>query len=147
MTISAKTKARLAREGILPGKPPKPPTSLWAKACKRQIYRTDLFGKRHLMEPGVVFFIEWIEKLGGTTSFSCEGHPRGFYIAFNGSYQLACRIAACGFLSVEVWADGQWRLAIGSEMHVAGAWTDENRRRVLSWAADSWQHAFEDVKE
>lgn|SRR5581483_4447915 len=32
------------------------------------------------LEPGVKFFVLMLERLGAQTLYSCEGHPRGFYV-------------------------------------------------------------------
>ena len=77
----------------------------WDTACKFDIYRTPPgFGnheKPMLMEAGVTFFILTLEHLGCTTHFSCEGHPLGFYVAFDASIETADRIQREGWFTVE----------------------------------------------
>jgi hypothetical protein len=74
----------------------------WDAARKFKLWRiSPLSGKAELMEPGVNFFILALESLGLTTFFSCEGHPTGFYVSFNGNTETADRIQKCGWFRVE----------------------------------------------
>jgi hypothetical protein len=95
----------------------------------------------------VKFFVLMLEQLGCTTTFSCEGHPGGFYITFVGLEQVARAIVACGYFNVEVErAPDTYRLSLqGNEL--AGVrngipWTNTDRERCLRGAADAWVAKF-----
>jgi hypothetical protein len=81
---------------------PKILNSQWDHACVQKVYRKDIFGQEHLLEPGVNYFVLKLEDLGARTLFSCEGHPRDFYILMEADYQLALVIARCGFFNVAI---------------------------------------------
>ncbi len=87
------------------------------------------------LERGVNYFVLTLEKMGCKTLWSCEGHPRGFYIVFIGSYEKAVAISGCGWLGVEVTGDhNQFSLRLGQ--HVK---TETDRRRCLRGAALAWE--------
>ena len=72
--------------------------NVWDKAAKLKVWRTSpLPGnpKPELLEPGVNYFVLSLEQLGVRTTFSCQGHPEGFYIAFYAPYEVALRIEQC----------------------------------------------------
>lgn len=72
----------------------------WDTARTRRLMRLDGHGWRHVLEPGVNFFVEWLEAEGATTYYSCEGHPNGFYLVFSADVRLARSIAIDDLLSV-----------------------------------------------
>lgn len=95
------------------------------------------------MEPGVNFFILALEELGAKTRFSCEGHPCGFYIAFEGSYELAIELHDTRTFSVEVWKHNVWTLRNAYQEAAAnGGYTEENRKQRLRWATEAWLRYF-----
>lgn len=97
------------------------------------------------LEEGVKYFVLMLEKLGATTHFSCEGHPGGFYITFDAPYELAKRIARCGFFEVAICGDG-WHMhfSYARERRLA---SEGSRNKTLRWAAAAWQRSFGDLGE
>lgn len=88
-----------------------------------------------------------LEALGARTEFSCEGHPDGFYIVFYGPISLAQTLVYCGFFRVELegrtGASGdiyRWSVRLGTHMH-----SEEEKEKVLEWAANSWRRHFGDI--
>jgi hypothetical protein len=92
------------------------------------------------LEPGVRFFVLMLERLGCTTLFSCEGHPDGFYVSFQGPPEVARAVEACGFLTVSLHGAG-YRLSLDwGELHARRtgvAWTARRRNRSLRLAASA----------
>lgn len=73
------------------------PQTPWDESCFRRITRSNrILGDYFMIEPGIVWFVEWIEKHKGKTVFSCEGHPEGFYIDFTGPLKIYRMIILCG---------------------------------------------------
>jgi hypothetical protein len=89
-----------------------------------------------------------LEKLGAVTMFSCEGHPEGFYIMFAAPLEVAHDIFCAGYFGVEL-AGGfveirgekwpRWCIRLNT------AKTEEDRVRILNWAAMSWLKAFGEI--
>jgi hypothetical protein len=111
--------------------------STWRQAAKLKLLRVSpLTGQLEELERGVNFFVLMLEKLGGKTQFSCEGHPNGFYVLFTGSYKLAQRIKACGFFTVEIEGANRWSIRMNYPV------IETQHHRVLTWAAESWNRSF-----
>ncbi len=95
--------------------------SAWDASCRKRLVRKDVFGHSCVIEPGAVWFIEWLESRGAETIFSCEGHPEGFHVTFRAAYSLAHAIAAAPKAVVEIFRSGrfpetgQWRLRLNAE--------------------------------
>lgn len=75
------------------------PLNAWDEAKKIKLFRHSPYHdpkyfKGIETDAGVNFFVLMIEKLGGETQWSCEGHPDGFYIVFKGEYDLARALAS-----------------------------------------------------
>jgi hypothetical protein len=82
-----------------------------------------------------------LEKLGSKTRYSCEGHPDGFYIMFEADYELAFRIAAIGFFTIELW----WRQKNTFSLRMSlrnSRGNIEDRNQTLRWAAAAWEAEF-----
>jgi hypothetical protein len=95
------------------------------------------------LDPGVNFFVLALEALGATTSYSCEGHPSGFYITFHAPYELALKLRQVGFFGVEIEGDGYWSLRkYGSERQPE--YGEAEKIQTLRWAAEAWLKAFGD---
>ena len=125
--------------------PPKQrkPTDVWTRCCEIKLRRKDLrTGKLALLEPGVNFFILMLEQLGCKTSFSCEGHPHGFYIQFSGPLAVACGLVnACKVFRVEV--DDQVNVfTIRLWSDIGDNLTDSRKEKLLRLAAANWQRKF-----
>lgn len=129
------------------GKPQNP----WDAAHRTVLIRHDLeTGQNTPLEPGVNFFVLMLEQLGATTRFSCEGHPEGFYIVFEGSPKLARAITHAGFFTVEIW-EGEADYAMRISEHLfekyVGQWCDAARREHLRLAAIRWVERFGPLSE
>lgn len=89
----------------------------------------EVFNEIATLERGVTFFVETIEKMGGVTYFSCEGHPSNFYVLFSMPYanvRILSKFLNIGVIqvsnSVGILADDMWRLSLhehGDSIHLA----------------------------
>ena len=116
-------------------------SSLWATWCKRKLKRRDTqTGNEITIEPGVAYFVDALEQLGAHPEFSCEGHPQGFYVCFRAPYKLARKVAAAGFLSVELARDGRWIISLlGNEWGHGATFSRKVRNGILRMAVDAWE--------
>jgi hypothetical protein len=108
---------------------------VWDDYCKKTITRcSSLTGKPETLDKGVNFFVEALEAAGAIPRFSCEGHPKGFYVMFLGDYELALRLLKCRYFKVEVEGTNYWsiRLQLTTRAHLA------RKNQVLRAAAESW---------
>lgn len=114
---------------------------IWDRACKKTVKRLNpLSMKMETLEPGVNFFVLSLERLGLQTFFSCEGHPKGFYIVFDAPVWMARLIHSAGYFRVEIERDELWSLRL-SEIEMND---EHDKNRTLRWAAESWkQHLGE----
>lgn len=121
----------------------------WDAALKFRLLRYSPMpmtgGTPELMEPGVNFFILALEALGCTTYFSCEGHPTGFYVAFDAPLEIADRIQRCGWLSVER-HNQRWIIRLPDSSIEAGSnkvirirAETARKYRLLRQVAKAWQ--------
>jgi hypothetical protein len=96
------------------------------------------------LERGVNYFVTALEKLGAKTTYSCEGHPKGFYIVFQGTYDLAHAIANAGYFQVEIERGrGEFSLRLMSnEVGHGPTWDEKAKRECLRWASEAWEKAF-----
>ena len=118
---------------------PADPEHPWDRAASVTLTRHNAASSIYSGVPidrGVNYFLLQIERLGGSTTFSCEGHPAGFYLIFSCNAALAEMIAGLGFMSVQIAGQGQYRLEISTVR------TEGDRVRVLRWAAQAWEKAF-----
>ena len=132
---------KVTRAGVV--RPARPQT-IWERARELQLVRYDPLGRAHTLEPGVNFFILALERLGARTSWSCEGHPHGFYIAFHGTYKLAQLVQGWGFFTVEVEGRFYWSLRFNAASEAAHP-TDKELHRTMNWAADSWAKGMKKI--
>lgn len=115
--------------------------SSWDRARRRSVKRFDMvLGKDVQLEPGVKYFVLQLERMGCITLFSCEGHPSGFYIAFNGPYEVAVKLASFGFLTIEIsHGAGDFHLGLGNnEVFQKFHGEDVDNRSTLRWASKAW---------
>jgi len=90
----------------------------WAWAARTRCIRKTTFGDLDLIEPGVVWFIEWLERQGAQTLFSCEGHPHDFYVVFRCRYEIAHALAQVDNLIVSIFCSehcpqkDQWKMEL-----------------------------------
>lgn len=88
------------------------------------------------LERGVNYFILALERLGAATYWSCEGHPTGFYIVFQGSYDIAVQIQRAGFFHVEVEGEfGKFSIRLSDR----SSKTSRSKNQCLRWAAKAWE--------
>jgi hypothetical protein len=118
----------------------------WDAAQSTVLMRKDTeTGQETPLESGVNFFVLMLEKLGATTRYSCEGHPDGFYIVFEGSAELARAISHASFFTVEVWegeADYAMRISEHLFERYVGPWNEAARKEHLRLAAVRWVERF-----
>ncbi len=111
---------------------------VWDKAGKLKLTRfppTMMVGlKEEVMEPGVNYFIAMLEQLGAFTSWSCEGHPTGFYVVFDCTLKLARKIHCAGYFTVELETPNAFSLRLNGRYK-----TTVEKERTLRWAAASWE--------
>ena len=92
--------------------------SEWANAARTRCIRPTDFNGFDVIEPGAVWFVEWLESKGAQTLFSCEGHPEGFHVVFSGTYELAHALASAENLIVSVFRTevhlqpGLWKMEL-----------------------------------
>lgn len=104
--------------------------NVWDKAAAIKIYRGG-----ELLDPGVNYFVLMLDQLGLPTQYSCEGHPDGFYITFNASYEQALELKKIGYFSVEIEDEDYWSL----RQHFRNK--DAPREKVdgMRWATEAWE--------
>ncbi len=110
----------------------------WLAGCDYQLIRD-----KHSLEPGVNFFVLVLEYFDAKTVFSCEGHPKGFYIYFQCPYKTALIVNALKFFTLELTDKDKWRITMneeGLEANEDREFTEEDRVRWLSNASLYWKH-------
>lgn len=121
----------------------------WDEFLSEKLTRIDPLGVECVLEPGVNFFVLALEKAGAVTDWSCEGHPKGFYVIFGAPLELARRINNIGFFRVSMAKtlsrpEG-WQIDIeGTEKGLAndyGEFTNSERIDTLRMAAEYWKKA------
>jgi hypothetical protein len=117
-------------------------TNPWDAARRRKVVRGNHGMAPSPLEPGVKFFVLMLEQLGCMTQWSCEGHPKNFYISFTGPERIAREIAAVGLFAVEVSNPG-YRLHLAyHELGYGARWTTRLHNRMLRHAAELWSARF-----
>lgn len=103
------------------------------QAADLEIYRG---GEK--LDPGVNYFVLMLAQMGLPTHYSCEGHPGGFYITFNASYEQALAIQEIGYASVEIEGNDYWSI----RKHID--YKDTPRKRIdgFRWTAAACERAF-----
>jgi hypothetical protein len=107
--------------------------NVWDEAAAIKIYRGG-----ELLDPGVNYFVLMLDQLGLPTHYSCEGHPDGFYVTFNASYEQALQLKSGGYFSVEIEGEDYW------SMRQNFRHKDALREKVdgMRWAAAAWETKF-----
>jgi hypothetical protein len=107
--------------------------NVWDEAAAIKIYRGG-----ELLDPGVNYFVLMLDQLGLPTHYSCEGHPDGFYVTFNASYEQALQLKRAGYFSIEIEGEDYWSM----RQHFRHK--DAPREKVdgMRWAAAAWDKAF-----
>lgn len=114
----------------------------WDEARKLEVIRHDYRPAGEVIDPGVNFFVLTLEAIGARPIASCEGHPDGFYVFFEASYELAQSIEAPGYFTVELESrthgPDHWSIRLPEDFEQ----TERGKRQTLRWAAKAWQEAF-----
>lgn len=103
-------------------------SNVWDDAAALKVWRG---GEK--LDPGVNYFVLMLDQLGLPTRFSCEGHPGGFYVSFQASYDQALGIHQAGFFTVEIEGEDYWSIRMGVEHNPA------QHVDALRWAAEAWE--------
>lgn len=117
----------------------------WDLAAQQNLRRVSGSGYEEDVDPGVNFFVLALEALGAKTHFSCEGHPVGFYVAFEAGYPLAVEIEKAGFFTVAISGrENFWtiRKLETQPSNPANGYTEADKERTLRWAAEAWLRSF-----
>jgi hypothetical protein len=111
----------------------------WNKWAAAQLRRPNPIPAYHMtpLDPGTNYFVLQLERAGAVTTFSCEGHPDGFYVSFEADETLARRIASIGYFSVEI----ENRIN-GWSIRTRHAKSEAERIFILSRAAEAWDANF-----
>ena len=121
------------------------PNHPWDRAAACVLTRLDeRFGRQEPIDVGVNFFVLALEALGARPRFSCEGHPTGFYVAFEAPYELALEISKAGFFSVEISGPNYWAIRKRNTESMEKPYTEAKKAETLRWAADAWVRTFGD---
>jgi hypothetical protein len=105
--------------------------NVWDDAAELEIWRG---GEK--LDPGVNYFVLMLDQMELPTAYSCEGHPGGFYVTFNGSYEQALAIKQAGFFAVEIEDDLYWSIRKQTVQ------SPSDRVDALRWAAQAWEERF-----
>lgn len=110
--------------------------SPWDAARKLSVVRHDYRAEGEVIDKGVNFFVLTLEAMGAVPRYSCEGHPNGFYVMFEGPYELALKIDRAGFFSTEICSNRStpsWVIRRGHTTSI------RERNQSLRWAAGAWK--------
>jgi hypothetical protein len=122
----------------------------WDRAAATVLTRANgTWGEKEAIDVGVNFFVLALEALGAKPRFSCEGHPAGFYVAFEAPYELALEIAKAGYFTVEIASNNSywnipdyWSIRKANAERMEQPYTEEAKASTLRRAADAWLRAF-----
>jgi hypothetical protein len=119
------------------------PNHPWDRARASVLIRKNgVFRNDEPLDTGVNFFVLALEALGAVTRFSCEGHPTGFYVAFEASYELALEIHSAGFFTVEIEGPNYWSIRKTNSERMSEGNHEANKVETLRWATDAWLRTF-----
>lgn len=107
--------------------------NVWDAAAEIKIYRSG-----ELLDSGANYFVLMLNQMGLPTSYSCEGHPNGFYVTFNASYKEALAIRRVGYFSVEIEEKDYWSI----RSHIDYTGTPREKIDAMRWAAAAWDERF-----
>lgn len=83
----------------------------WDQARRYRLKRRNALSRElQPLDRGVNYFVLQLERMKIRTEWSCEGHPAGFYISFNATYEQALRIKAHGYFTVEIEGPNYWSM-------------------------------------
>lgn len=118
----------------------------WDRACRLKLVRVNpVFRDSEVLDRGANFFVLALEALGATTRFCCEGHPTGFYVAFESSYELAQEINSAGYFTVEISGPNQWVMRKTLlECQEGQVYSGNEKLATLRAASDRWVDRFGD---
>lgn len=107
--------------------------NVWDHASSLDVYRGD-----EKIDSGVNYFVLMLDQMGLPTHFSCEGHPNGFYVTFNASYEQALIIKNAGYFTVEIEGDDYWSIRNSINFKE----TPREKVDGMRWAAQAWEERF-----
>jgi len=114
----------------------------WDRAGASVLTRfNEVFNEQQPLDTGVNFFVLALEALGAKPRFSCEGHPTGFYVAFEAPYELALEIEGAGFFTVQIERLNYWSIRKTNTEQMSEA-TEAEKVRTLRWAVEAWVRVF-----
>lgn len=123
--------------------------SIWQQVSKLDIIRSSQNYENTKIDPGVIFFVLALERLGAKPRYSCEGHPYGFYTNFTADYDLVKQIAAAGFFNVLVEGsedeDLFWSIRLLQRENDFD-FSEQSKNKVLQWASEAWLKKFPELK-
>jgi hypothetical protein len=105
-------------------------------------------GEEITIEPEVNFFVKALESNGAIVRFTCGGHPFGFSIVFDASYDIAHVIEGLGYFQITLMRiKNRFHLSLkGNERGIFSEkhdYTDNDRDQILRSASLSWvQNGF-----
>jgi len=115
----------------------------WDRAKKIKVLRSAPGYPLADLEPGVKFFVLMLEQLGATTLYSCEGHPRGFYVMFTAPYETALHVSACGYFTVEICRHVMWTMRLSERQRIH---SHRRKAQLLRRAATEWEYQLGKLK-
>ena len=107
--------------------------NVWDQAASIDLYRG---GEK--LDAGANYFVLMLDQMGLPTHYSCEGHPNGFYVTFEASYEAALKIKNAGYFAVEI--EGQTYWSIRNHMNYMGS--EREKIDAMRWAAAAWEQRF-----
>lgn len=107
--------------------------NVWDQAAALEVYRG---GEK--LDPGVNYFVLMLDQMEMPTHYSCEGHPDGFYVTFNTTYEGALALHKAGYFSVEVERENYWSL----RSHISFRNSEREKIDAMRWAAEAWEKHF-----
>jgi hypothetical protein len=116
-------------------------SNAWDEARRFVLKRIDGIGIEGTLDRGVNFFIIALEELGVQTIWSCEGHPKGFYIIMFAPYELALALTGIGFFTFAIAGKDCWRISIGHHERrefSTDVVAEKEKRQCLRLAASAW---------
>lgn len=115
----------------------------WDAAKKIKVLRSSPGYPLADLEPGVKFFVLMLEQLGAETHYSCEGHPKGFYVMFTAPYETALLASGCGFFTMEVCRRALWTMRISERVPIQ---SQRRKAQFLRRAATNWEFVLGKLK-
>ena len=117
----------------------------WDRAKKLRLIRREPGALKGVpIDPGTNFFVAMLDQLRCPTYFSCEGHPKGFYIMFRATYLMATVLSKIGYFKYSIHGQEKWIMDTDDDAHerAVGKLTKVSRAKQMRYAADAWEKAL-----